>query len=158
LARRLEVSAVGTPAATALTLEEARRILAELTAPCVRELGITVEAVAANRVRLKMRNAPDVRHAGDVVCGQALMSLADTAMVVALSAALGRFLPMTTVTQTTHFLRAIRDGDMVAECRILRMGRNLAFGDVMIYAEGGIDPAVQVTSTYALIGDSTKSR
>ena len=47
---------------------------------------------------------------------------------------------------------------MVAECRILRMGRNLAFGDVMIYAEGGIDPAVQVTSTYALIGDSTKSR
>ncbi len=147
------MSAVAKPAETLLTLEEARRILGAMTAPCVQELGITVDAVAANRVRLRMRNGPHVRHGGGVVCGQALMSLADTAMVVALSAALGRFQPMTTVTQTTHFLRSIRENDVVAECRILRMGRNLAFGDVMIYAEGGIDPAVQVTSTYALIGD-----
>lgn len=141
--------------ATALTLGEANRILAEMGAPCVRELGLTVEAVSTNKVRLRMRNTPHVRHGGGVVCGQSLMSLADTAMVVALSAAMGRFLPMTTVTQTTHFLRAIRDGDVIAECRILRMGRNLAFGEVMIYAEGGIDPAVQVTSTYALIGEKT---
>ena len=140
-------------AAVALTLDEARRILAEMAAPCVRDLGIGVDAVAANRVRLRMPNSPAVRHGGGVVCGQALMSLADTAMVIALSAALGRFQPMTTVTQTTHFLRAIRAGDVVAECRILRMGRSLAFGEVMIYAEGGIDPAVQVTSTYALVGD-----
>lgn len=141
------------PAATPLTLDEANRILGSMAAPCVRELGLSVEAIAGNKVRLKMPNTPQVRHGGGVVCGQALMSLADTAMVIALSAALGRFLPMTTVTQTTHFLRAIRDGDVVAECRILRMGRNLAFGEVMIYAEGGIDPAVQVTSTYALIGE-----
>ena len=140
----------------ALTLEEARRILGEMGAPCVQDLGITVEAVAANRVRLRMTNSPYVRHGGGVVCGQSIMSLADTAMVVALSAAHGRFVPMTTVTQTTHFLRAIREGDVVAECRILRMGRNLAFGEVMIFAEGGIDPAVQVTSTYALIGEKAK--
>jgi uncharacterized protein (TIGR00369 family) len=146
---------VAKPAETKLTLEEARRILREMAAPCVQDLGITVDAVAANRVRLKMGNSAHVRHAGGVVCGQALMSLADTAMVVALSASLGRFLPMTTVTQTAHFLRSIREGDVVAECRILRRGRNLAFGEVMIYAEGGIDPAVQVAATYALIGDKT---
>lgn len=143
---------VAKAAQVALTLDEAKRILGEMAAPCVQGLGISVDAVAANRVRLRMRNGPHVRHSGGVVCGQSLMSLADTAMVVALSAALGRFAPMTTVTQTTHFLRAIREGDVVAECRILRMGRSLAFGEVMIYGEGGIDPAVQVTSTYALIG------
>jgi uncharacterized protein (TIGR00369 family) len=144
------------PGTPTLTLEEARRILSEIGAPCVQDLGITVDAVADNRVRLRMANTPYVRHGGGVVCGQSLMSLADTAMVIALSAAMGRFLPMTTVTQTTHFLRAIREGDIVAECRILRMGRNLAFGEVMIFAEGGIDPAVQVASTYALIGDKAK--
>lgn len=137
---------------TALTLEEARRILTEVGARCVLDLGITVEAVSANRVRLGMKNAAYVRHTGGVVCGQSLMSLADTAMVIGISAALGRFMPMTTVTQTTHFLRAIREGDVVAECRILRTGRNLVFGEVLIYAAGGIDPAVQVTSTYALLG------
>lgn len=146
------MSAAKSPA-TPLTLDEANRILGAVAAPCVRELGLTVEAVAGNKVRLKMPNAPHVRHGGGVVCGQALMSLADTAMVIAVSAAMGRFLPMTTVTQTAHFLRAIREGDVVAECRILRMGRNLAFGEVMIHAAGGIDPAVQVTSTYALIGE-----
>lgn len=137
---------------TALTLEEARRILVEVGAPCVRDLGITVDAIAANRVRLSMKNTSAVRHSGGVVCGQSLMSLADTAMIIAISAALGRFMPMTTVTQTSHFLRAIRDGDVIAECRIMRMGRSLAFGEVLLYATGGIDPAVQVTSTYALLG------
>lgn len=137
---------------TALTLEEARRLLTEVGARCVLDLGITVEAVSANRVRLGMKNAAYVRHSGGVVCGQSLMALADTAMVIGISAALGRFMPMTTVTQTTHFLRAIRDGDVVAECRILRTGRSLVFGEVLIYAAGGIDPAVQVASTYALIG------
>ncbi|MGH7005122.1 MAG: PaaI family thioesterase, partial [Alphaproteobacteria bacterium] len=121
-------------AQTALTLEEARRILTEVGAPCVRDLGITVDAVANNRVRLGMKNTPAVRHAGGNVCGQSLMSLADTAMVIGVSAVLGRFMPMTTVTQTSHFLRSIREGDVVAECRILRMGRNLAFGEVLIYA------------------------
>jgi uncharacterized protein (TIGR00369 family) len=135
-----------------LPLDEARRILAEMAAPCVVALGLTVEAVTEKRVRLRMPNTADLRHAGGVVCGQSLMSLADTAMVIAISARLGRFEPMTTVTQTTHFLRPIREGDALAECRILRMGRNLVFGEVLIYAEGGIDPAVQVASTYALTG------
>ena len=137
---------------SALTLDEARRILTEVGAQCVQDLGITVEAVAANRVRLGMKNAPYVRHSGGVVCGQSLMSLADTAMVIGISAALGRFMPMTTVTQTAHFLRAIREGDVIAECRILRMGRSIVFGEVLLFAEGGIDPAVQVTSTYAMLG------
>jgi uncharacterized protein (TIGR00369 family) len=134
-----------------LPLDEARRILTELIAPCMLPLGMTVDAVGENRVRLRMPNSPALRHVGGVVCGQAIMSLADTAMVIGISARLGRFAPMTTVTQTTHFLRSIREGDVLAECRILRMGRNLAFGEVMITAEGGIDPAVQVTSTYALL-------
>ena len=137
---------------SALTLDEARRILTEVGAQCVQDLGIIGEAVAANRVRLGMKNAPYVRHSGGVVCGQSLMSLADTAMVIGISAALGRFMPMTTVTQTTHFLRAIREGDVIAECRILRMGRSIVFGEVLLFAEGGIDPAVQVTSTYAMLG------
>lgn len=140
------------PAETALTLDEARRILDEVGAQFVRDLGLVVEAISGNRARLSMKNTPALRHAGGVVCGQSLLAMADTAMVIGISAALGRFMPMSTVTQTAHFLRSIREGDVIAECRILRMGRSLAFGDVMIYAKGGIDPAVQVTSTYALLG------
>lgn len=140
-----------------LTLDEARTIMREQFAPCVTALGIAVDAVTATGARLVMPNAPAIRRSGDTVCGQALMTLADTAMVFGVSAALGGMRPMTTVTQTTHFLRAIRDADIVAECRILRKGRNLVFGEVLIFAAGSSEPAVQVTSTYALIDTKPRS-
>ena len=46
------------------------------------------------------------RHGG-IVCGQALMALADTSMVIAILAANRGYRPMTTVDQTTHFMRAV---------------------------------------------------
>ena len=44
---------------------------------------------------------------GGMVCGQALMAFADTAMVIANLAANRGYRPMTTVDQTTHFMRAV---------------------------------------------------
>ena len=54
------------------------------------------------------------RHGG-VVCGQALMALADTAMVIAILAANRGYRPMTTVDQTTHFMRAVASADVLAD-------------------------------------------
>ena len=41
---------------------------------------------------------------GGIVCGQALIALADTAMVIAILAANRGYRPMATVDQTTHFM------------------------------------------------------
>ena len=62
---------------------------------------------------------------GDVVCSQALMALADTAMVIACSAAWNGYRPMSTIDQTTHFLRPV-NFDVVADARVVRIGRNTA--------------------------------
>ena len=50
--------------------------------------------------------------AGGVVCGQALMALADTSMVLAIVSANRGYRPMTTVDQTTHFMRAVSSSDV----------------------------------------------
>jgi uncharacterized protein (TIGR00369 family) len=68
---------------------------------------------------------------GDTVCSQALMALADTAMVIACSAAWNGYRPMSTIDQTTHFLRPV-SYDVVADARVVRIGRNTSFGRVML--------------------------
>ena len=70
---------------------------------------------------------------GDVICSQALMALADTAMVIACSAAWNGYRPMSTIDQTTHFLRPV-NYDIVADARVVRIGRNTSFGRVMLLA------------------------
>ena len=88
-----------------------------------------------------------------VVCGQALMSLADTAMAVAVPAMAGGYGPMT-VDQTMHFLRPIANSDVLADARVLRLGRTMAFGGVTITAEGDERPAATAQTAYALLAKS----
>jgi uncharacterized protein (TIGR00369 family) len=64
---------------------------------------------------------------GRIIAGQALMALADTAMVIALWSALGAFRPVATVDMTTTFLRTATPAAIVAEATVLRLGRTLGF-------------------------------
>jgi uncharacterized protein (TIGR00369 family) len=128
----------------------ANAILQRVLAPWVKELGLVVESVSADEARLRLPHADHLRHAGGVVCGQVLMAAADTAMVVAFSAALGEFKPMTTVNLNTTFLRPVTQGDMQVVARVVRMGKTLLYGDVDIVGEDG-KVAVHGTTTYALL-------
>ena len=69
---------------------------------------------------------------GGVVSGQALMAFADTAMVIANVAANRGYRPMTTVDQTTHFMRAAAATDVLADARVVRLGRTMSFGRVTL--------------------------
>ena len=124
----------------------------DLFAPWVRELGLKVDAAERDAVHFQLPIAPRHVHGGGVLCGQTMMAAADTAMVVAISAAIGGFKPMTTVQLQTSFLRPIA-GDAGAArvvARVLRMGRKLVFGEVHIRDAGG-ELAAHATTTYALV-------
>ena len=114
-----------------LTLKAAQKILADVFAPWVQALDIRFEAIGNGEATLRMPFAPGIAREGGMVCGQALMALADTAMAFAVSGAYGGFRPMTTVTQTTNFLRPATDVDVVARAKLGKLGRTLAFGDVI---------------------------
>ncbi len=88
---------------------------------------------------------------GGFICGQALMSAADTAMVIAISSALGGFKPMATVSQNTSFMRAIADKDVEIIARVLKPGKSLVFGEIEMRAAGDERLAVHATTTYALM-------
>jgi uncharacterized protein (TIGR00369 family) len=135
-----------------LTVEQANRILPENFAAWVLDLRPTVEAVEKNSARLRVPYSDRLVRVGGTICGQALMSFADTAMVIAISAASGGFRPMTTVGQTISFMRPIANADVVAESRVLRLGKTLAFGEIELRAADRDDLAAHVTTTYAILG------
>jgi uncharacterized protein (TIGR00369 family) len=129
----------------------AERLLREVFATWVQDLGLSIEHVGADHAVLRMRFSERLCRDNGVVCGQAIMSLADTAMVFAVSAAAGGYRPMTTVDQTVHFLRPIAKADAPAEARVLRLGRTMAFGQVTVTAEGDERPAATAQTAYALL-------
>jgi uncharacterized protein (TIGR00369 family) len=136
-------------AAAALSTADAEAILRENFAPWVQALRLSVEAVAASEATLRLPFDPQLVRVGGTVCGQALMTAADTAMVIALSGALGGFKPMATVGQTISFMRPISGADVLVTARVLRLGRTLAFGEIEMRAADG-PLAAHATTTYAL--------
>lgn len=88
---------------------------------------------------------------GDTVSGPVMMEVADSAIYLALLAEIGIEPMAVTATLTITYLRkpsATRD--LIAECRLLKVGRTLATGEVHVYSEGEAAPVAQATGTYAL--------
>jgi uncharacterized protein (TIGR00369 family) len=122
-------------------------------APIVRGIGLRVVGASQGEVTLAMPVVPHVTHAGGILCGQAIMGAMDTVMVLALVAhAGGKFRPMTTVQLQTSFLRSVPAdaGEVTLVGRVLRAGKSLAFGEILLTTPDGI-LAAHATTTYALL-------
>jgi acyl-coenzyme A thioesterase PaaI-like protein len=153
-ARRLE------PVETVFGIEAAGRLVLEGLSPWTQDLGILVEAIESGRpagapsdwqpgavIRMPFNN----RLCRDgVVCAQALMALADAAMMLACSAAWNGYRPMSVVDQTMHFLRPV-NFDVLADARIVRIGRTTSFGRVMLSSAVDRRPVGMVSSAYAML-------
>ncbi len=120
-------------------------------APWIAAMGLQVLEVEPGRVRLMLPVKPAFIHVGGVMCGQAAMAAADTAMVLAMMVELGEFRPMTTVQLQTSFLRPVSGDHCIVKATVLRSGKRLAFGSIDIANPDG-RLAAQATTTYALLG------
>jgi len=147
--------------ARAFSIDEARRVLADVFAPWVLDLGLSIEridheppAAAADwqpGAILRMTFSERLCRQGGVVSGQALMAFADTAMVIAMVAANRGYRPMTTVDQTTHFMRAVASSDVLADARVVRLGRTMSFGRVTLSSAADNKAAAMVSSAFAML-------
>ena len=111
----------------ALSIEQINAILAENFAPWVRATGITPEAIGPDMVTLRIPFSDHLCRIGGILCGQALVTGTDTAMVIALAAANGGFKPCTTVDLTINYMRPITKADALLEAKVMRLGKALAF-------------------------------
>ncbi|WP_431046864.1 PaaI family thioesterase [Streptomyces sp. P1-3] len=135
-----------------LTTEDANKVLADNFAPWVRDLGLTVTETGDRHAVLRMPWSDRLAREGGAISGQALMAAADTATVIAVSAARGGYGPMTTVQQSTTFQRPVTDADVLITARVTKLGRRLAFADITLTVEGAAEPVAHAGTVYAFPG------
>ncbi|CUH62503.1 putative domain 1 [Thalassovita gelatinovora] len=110
-----------------------------------------IEEVTDMRVRVRMKIAERHLRPGGTVSGPSMFALADCAVYMAVLAMIGPEALAVTTNCSMDFMRkpAART-DLIAECRLLKLGRVLAVGDVLIYSEGGEAPVARASMTYSV--------
>ncbi len=86
-----------------------------------------------------------------MLCGQAMMAAADSAMVLALINHFGGFRPCTTVQINISFLKPLSGQDALVQARVVRAGRSLAFGEIDIRGADDGTSVSRSSTTYALL-------
>jgi uncharacterized protein (TIGR00369 family) len=133
-----------------LTPADGNAILAENFAPWVLDLGLVVEEVGERHAVVRLPWSDRLARQGGALSGQAMMAAADTTTVIAISAARGGFVPMTTVQQSTTFQRPVVNADTRLTARVTKLGRSLAFVEISMSAGGALVAAA--STVYALLG------
>ncbi len=111
----------------------------------------TIEEVRPMGLRMRMHVGERNLRPGGTVSGPAMFSLADVAVYLAILAMIGPEALAVTTNAAIDFLRKPAAGhDLLAEARLLKLGRVLAVGDVLIWSKGGAEPVARASLTYSI--------
>jgi uncharacterized protein (TIGR00369 family) len=109
-----------------------------------------IEAVGPLTARVRMDYHERHIRPGGTLSGPSMMALADVAIYLAILAHIGPVALAVTTNLSFNFLRKPDQKGLVAECRLLKLGRRLAVGEVSIYSEGGTEVVCHATGTYSI--------
>ena len=112
--------------------------------------GLTLERVDYASIRVRRHFHEDYVRPGGTISGPTMMELADFAMYVAVLSAIGNQPLAVTTNLNINFLRKPAQADLLAEAKLLKVGKRLAVGEVTIYSDGSEEPVAHVTSTYSI--------
>lgn len=141
---------------SALSAAEITRLLSELL-PEVDHRGELVEEIGERHIRVRLpvhrsylsQDMP--RGSGQaVLSGPIMLGFAETAMFACVHAFYGAHVFAVVVTFNASFLGIAGGDDLVAEARLLKQGRRLAFVEAHLYTGSSNEPCAHVTATYAL--------
>jgi uncharacterized protein (TIGR00369 family) len=130
--------------------ELARLLSAEFPEAFNDTSGLVIETVGFGLCRVRQRFLKELLRPGGTISGPTMMRLADVAVYIALLGAVG-WVPLAVTTQLNiHFLRKPGQADLIADARLLKRGKRLVVGEVLITTDGQDGLVAQATSTYAM--------
>lgn len=110
-----------------------------------------IEEVGARRIRVRLVVAERHLRPGGTVSGPSIFALADVAVYLGLLAMIGpEALAVTTNCSIDFMRKPAANTDLVAECRLLKVGRVLAVGEVLIFSDGMDEPVARASLTYSI--------
>jgi uncharacterized protein (TIGR00369 family) len=123
------------------------------------ENGYALEKLWRGGCRLRRHFVRQSLRPGGTLSGPTLMALADVAMYVAVLSAIG-WVPLAVTTNLSiNFLRKPGPRDLLADARLIKLGRRLAVGEIAIRSDTSPELVAHATSTYSLpprVSDGSK--
>jgi len=131
----------------ALNQQELSEYLQEIFPQLNRDFPI--DALDMDGITMRLKVSERHLRPGGTVSGPSMFALADVAVYAMVLSRLGRQALAVTTSSSLDFLRKPGPGsDIVAQGRLLKLGRSLAVGDVLMYSDGDDDPVARATMTY----------
>jgi uncharacterized protein (TIGR00369 family) len=131
--------------------------LTRKTTPLAEVFDVAVQTLEAGQARLRLPFRSDFMRAGGTVSGPAMMMLADYALYAVIMSVAENGEGAVTSNLNTTFLRRPKPAAVIAEARLIRCGKRLAYGEVTMFSEGDEqEPVAHATGTYALPSDKPR--
>lgn len=110
-----------------------------------------VEHLTGDGIVMRLKVSEKHLRPGGTISGPSIFGLADVAVYLAILARIGPVALAVTTNGAVDFLRKPAAGaDLLAEARLLKLGRVLAVGDVLIRSEGTTAPVARSNMTYSI--------
>jgi acyl-coenzyme A thioesterase PaaI-like protein len=110
-----------------------------------------VQDVGNGTATVKHAIGSDELRPGNTVSGPVLMAVADVAMYVAILGEIGIVPLAVTTSLTINFLRKPSPHrDIIGVCKLLKVGKSLAIGNVSLYSEGSDELVAHAVGTYSI--------
>ncbi len=136
--------------AAKVSVDEMNRIMRE-EVPLAGNLGISFESIDDGRATARLPFRDDFLRPGGTVTGPAMMAMADVVMYGAVLSRIGIVKLAVTTNLNANFLRRPLPGDLLADGRLIKCGRRLAYGEVtVVSADAPDEPVCHVTCTYSI--------
>ena len=102
---------------------------------------------------LTVRHKIDDRHLrpGNTISGPTMFSLADISLYILTMSIIGPVSLAVTINCSMDFMRKPEaESDLIAKTRLLKLGKSLCVGDVLIFSEGKNEPVARASMTYSI--------
>lgn len=124
--------------------------LMEAEMPWAVEVGMALEDVGKGSAKMRFPYHSRMLRPGGTISGPSMMALADACMYAVIMSLIGKVKLAVTTNLNINFLRKPGQMDLIAEGRILKLGKRLAVMDVTLYSEGEDEPVAHATGTYSI--------
>ncbi|MDH4585082.1 PaaI family thioesterase [Pseudomonas sp. BN415] len=119
--------------------------------PMAEDIDLRIERIDEQGALARVPFQSRLVRPGGTLSGPTIMALADAAMYAVVLGRLGKVEMAVTSNLNINFLAKPKPVDLVAEARILKLGRRQAVCEVSLYSQGEEENLVaHVTGTYAL--------
>ena len=109
------------------------------------------EEIGKKTATIRHKIGIDELRPGGTVSGPVLMTVADVALYVAILGEIGIVPLAVTTSLNINFLRKPSpDDDIIGVCKIIKLGRTLAVGEVSLYSEGNEELVAHAVGTYSI--------